>query len=78
MDCINNLPDDKLNEMLEKYTKKYERYYFFVNEETERSKQKVDDITNELKRRAEFRELLNTKKPKPDTTDIYYELVNHM
>ena len=78
MDCINNMPDDKLNEMLVKYTNKYGRYYLFVNEETERAKQKVDDITNEIKRRAEFRESMKSTKPKVETTDIYYELINHM
>jgi hypothetical protein len=71
---MNNLPDDKLNEMLAKYTNKYERYCFCVNEETERSRQKVEDITNEIKRRKEFRESLKPIK----TTDIKYELINNM
>lgn len=61
---ISNLPDTKLNDMLEKYVEKYERYKFFVNEETERSENKLIEINNELKRREEFRNLMKGKRTK--------------
>lgn len=56
---IRVLPDDKLNDMLEKYTEKNERYKHFVNEETERSEIILNDINNEIKKREEFRKQLN-------------------
>jgi len=78
MDCINNIPDDKLIDMLEKYTPNKGRYYFGVENDTEQSKQNVEIIINELKRRTEFRESIKPKKLKTNTIDIYYELINHM
>ena len=56
---IRVLPDNKLEEMLEKYIEKSDRYKFFVNEETERTELKVIEINNELKKREEERKLLN-------------------
>lgn len=56
---IRVLPDKKLEEMLEKYIEKSDRYKFFVNEETERTELKVIEINNELKKREEERKLLN-------------------
>lgn len=55
---IRVLPDKKLEEMLEKYTEKSERYKHFVNEETERAEKKVIEIHQELKEREEQRKLL--------------------
>ena len=56
---IRVLPDKKLEEMLEKYIEKNERYKHFVNEETDRSEQKVIEINEELKYREEQRKLLS-------------------
>jgi hypothetical protein len=61
---FNVLPDEKLEELLMKYVEKSERYKFFVNEETDRTEQKVLDIHNELKRREEFRNSMQSKKLK--------------
>ena len=55
---IRVLPDKKLEEMLEKYIEKSERYKHFVNEETDRVEQKVLEINQELKEREEQRKLL--------------------
>jgi HPt (histidine-containing phosphotransfer) domain-containing protein len=54
------LPDKKLEELLEKYTEKSNRYKHFVNEETDRAEQKVTEINEELKYREEQRKLLYT------------------
>jgi hypothetical protein len=54
------LPDKKLEELLEKYTEKNNRYKHFVNEETDRVEQKVTEINEELKYREEQRKLLYT------------------
>lgn len=54
------LPDKKLEEMLEKYIEKNDRYKHYHNEETERSEQKVLEINEELKYREEQRKLLYT------------------
>ena len=56
---ISVLPDEKLKEMLEKYIEKNERYKHFVNEETDRSKMKLIEINEELRRREEFRRQLS-------------------
>ena len=56
---IRVLPDKKLEEMLEKYIEKNERYKQFVNEETDRSEKKVIEINEELKYREEQRRLLS-------------------
>ena len=56
---IRVLPDKKLEEMLEKYVEKSERYKHFVNEETERAEMKVIEIHTELKKREEERKLLH-------------------
>jgi len=56
---IKVLPDKKLEEMLEKYGEKYERYKHFVNEETERAELKVNEIQTELMKREEERKLLH-------------------
>jgi hypothetical protein len=70
----NVLPDEKLMQLLEKYTEKNERYKFFVNEETERSEQNLIEINNELKRREEFRNSMSkTKKPKPNLVETNFE-----
>jgi len=58
---FNVLPDEKLEELLMKYVEKSERYKFFVNEETYRTEEKVLEINNEIKRREEFRNLLQSK-----------------
>ena len=55
---IKVLPDKKLEEMLEKYIEKSERYKHFVNEETDRAEKKVLEINQELKEREEQRKLL--------------------
>ena len=54
------LPDKKLEELLEKYIEKSDRYKHFVNEETDRVEQKVTEINEELKYREEQRKLLYT------------------
>jgi hypothetical protein len=56
---IRVLPDKKLEEMLEKYMDKSERYKHFVNEETDRTEKKVLEINQELKEREEQRKLLH-------------------
>ena len=56
---IRVLPDKKLEEMLEKYIEKSERYKHFVNEETDRTEKKVLEISQELKDREEQRRLLH-------------------
>lgn len=56
---IRVLPDKKLEEMLEKYIEKSERYKHFVNEETDRTEKKVLEINQELKDREEQRKLLH-------------------
>ena len=56
---IRVLPDKKLEEMLEKYIDKSERYKHFVNEETDRTEKKVLEINQELKEREEQRKLLH-------------------
>jgi hypothetical protein len=56
---IRVLPDKKLEEMLEKYVEKSERYKHFVNEETDRTEKKVLEINQELKDREEQRKLLH-------------------
>jgi hypothetical protein len=56
---IRVLPDKKLEEMLEKYMDKSERYKHFVNEETDRTEKKVLEISQELKEREEQRKLLH-------------------
>jgi hypothetical protein len=56
---IRVLPDKKLEEMLEKYIDKSERYKHFVNEETDRTEKKVLEISQELKEREEQRKLLH-------------------
>jgi hypothetical protein len=56
---IRVLPDKKLEEMLEKYMEKSERYKHFVNEETDRTEKKVLEISQELKEREEQRKLLH-------------------
>jgi hypothetical protein len=61
----NVLPDEKLMQLLEKYMEKNTRYKFFVNEETDRTEERLVEINNELKRREEFRSnMRQTKKPK--------------
>lgn len=61
----NVLPDEKLMQLLEKYMEKNTRYKFFVNEETDRTEERLVEINNELKRREEFRSnIRQTKKPK--------------
>jgi hypothetical protein len=56
---IRVLPDKKLEELLEKYVEKSERYKHFVNEETDRAEKKVLEINQELKDREEQRKLLH-------------------
>jgi hypothetical protein len=56
------LPDKKLKELIEKYVEKSERYKLFVNEETDRTEQKLIKINNELKKREEFRRTLSNPK----------------
>ena len=56
---IKTLPDNKLEELLEKYTEKNERYKFFVNEETERTELVLNEIKDEINSRKEFRETLH-------------------
>ena len=56
------LPDEKLKELIEKYVEKSERYKLFVNEETDRTEQKLIKINNELKKREEFRRTLSNPK----------------
>jgi len=56
---IRVLPDKKLEELLEKYVEKSERYKHFVNEETDRVEKKVLEINQELKDREEQRKLLH-------------------
>jgi len=56
---IRVLPDKKLEELLEKYVEKSERYKHFVNEETDRTEKKVLEINQELKDREEQRKLLH-------------------
>jgi hypothetical protein len=55
---IKVLPDKKLEELLEKYIEKSDRYKHFTNEETERTEEKVLKINEELKYREEQRKLL--------------------
>lgn len=55
---IETMPDCKLNALLEKYTEKNERYKFFVNEETDRTEEKLILINEELKKREEIRKQL--------------------
>lgn len=55
---IETMPDDKLNALSEKYSAKYERYKFFVNEETDRTEEKLIIINEEIKKREEFRKQL--------------------
>jgi len=59
---IRTLPDDKLKELLEKYIEKNERYKRFINEETDRTEEKLIEINNELKNREEFRHSLGSNK----------------
>jgi len=59
---LNTLPDDKLKELLEKYIEKNDRYKRFVNEETDRTEDKLIEINQELKRREEFRKSLHSNK----------------
>lgn len=56
---IRILPDKKLEEMLEKYIDKSERYKHFVDEETDITEKKVLEISQELKEREEQRKLLH-------------------
>ena len=56
---IKVLPDKKLEELLEKYVEKSERYKHFVNEETHHAEKKVLEISQELKEREEQRKLLH-------------------
>lgn len=56
---IRVLPDKKLEEMLEKYIEKSDRYKHFVNEETDRTEQKVIEINEELKYREDQRKILS-------------------
>ena len=55
---IKVLPDKKLEELLEKYIEKSDRYKHFTNEESERTEEKVLKINEELKYREEQRKLL--------------------
>ena len=55
------MPDDKLKILLEKYTEKLDRYKNFVNEETERTEDKLLFISNELKSREDFRKNLTIR-----------------
>lgn len=55
------MPDDKLKILLEKYTEKLDRYKNFVNEETERTEDKLLFISNELKSREDFRKNLSIR-----------------
>jgi len=59
---FSTLPDEKLKELIEKYVEKSERYKLFVNEETDRTEQKLIKINNELKKREEFRRTLSNPK----------------
>ena len=56
------MPDNKLKLLLEKYTEKLERYKKTVNEETDRTEEKLLFINNELKSREEFRQSLGSNK----------------
>jgi len=55
------MPDDKLKLLLEKYTEKLDRYKNFVNEETDRTEDKLLFISNELKSREDFRKNLTIR-----------------
>ena len=55
------MPDDKLKLLLEKYTEKLDRYKNFVNEETDRTEDKLLFISNELKSREDFRKNLSVR-----------------
>ena len=56
------MPDDKLKILLEQYIEKSERCQKCVNEETERTEEKLLYINNELKSREEFRKNLQHNK----------------
>jgi len=56
-----SMPDDKLKLLLEKYTEKLDRYKNFVNEETDRTEDKLLFISNELKSREDFRKNLTIR-----------------
>ena len=60
------MPDNKLKELLEQYIEKNERCKKCVNEETERTEEKLLMINNELRMREEFRKSLynNNKRYK--------------
>ena len=60
---IITMPDDKLKELLEKYIEKNDRYKRFVNEETDRTEEKLIEINQELKSREEFRKGLKVVIP---------------
>jgi hypothetical protein len=60
---IITMPDDKLKELLEKYIEKSDRYKRFVNEETDRTEEKLIEINQELKSREEFRKGLKVVIP---------------
>lgn len=55
---VSGLLDEQLKELHEKYTEKNERYKHFVNEETERSEMKLNEINDEIKKREEFKKQL--------------------
>jgi len=59
---FSTMPDDKLKELLEKYIEKCDRCKKIVNEETERSEEKLLYINNELKSREDFRKSLQPNK----------------
>lgn len=59
---LRTLPDDKLKLLLEKYIEKNDRYKRFINEETDRTEEKLIEINNELKSREEFRQSLGSNK----------------
>jgi hypothetical protein len=56
------MPDDKLKELLEQYIEKNERCKKCVNEETERTEEKLLMINNELRMREDFRKSLGSNK----------------
>jgi hypothetical protein len=56
------MPDDKLKELLEQYIEKKERCKKCVNEETERTEEKLLMINNELRMREDFRKRLGSNK----------------
>lgn len=56
---VSGLLDDQLKELHEKYIEKNERYKHFVNEETDRTEEKLKEINNELSKREEFKKQLN-------------------